>query len=218
MTREIPISRIDYGTNIRTERDEDIAELAKSIEEHDVLQPLVVRPTKGNRFEVICGHRRYRALERVGGDIFVPCIIREDIEDKDILKVQLEENIQRKQMSAFELVEAFEKIKAASKTKLSNEKLAKMLNKKVGWVMNQYFAIRSVNKVYGDDGLNIAKTKKLSAGKIIADYQRKQREANALHGKGYLVYKNGNKIEIRCEEAQVANNLYERLREQCKES
>lgn len=216
MTREIPISRIDYGTNIRTERDEDITELAKSIEKHDVLQPLVVRPTQGNRFEVICGHRRFKALQLVGGDIFVPCIIREDIEDKDVLKVQLEENIQRKQMSAYELVEAFEKMKAQSKNKLTNEQIAKMLNKKTGWVMNQYFAIHNVEKVYGDDGMNIAKTKKLTAGKIIGDYQKKQRAENSLKGEGYSVYRNGRNLVIKCDDMQAADRLYEKFKKQCK--
>lgn len=59
MTREIPLSKILYGTNVRSELDEDIMELAKSIEEHDILQPLVVR-AKGNKYEVICGHRRLK--------------------------------------------------------------------------------------------------------------------------------------------------------------
>ena len=212
MTREIPLSRILYGTNVRSERDEDIIELAKSIEEHDVLQPLVVRPIDRNRSEVVCGHRRYRALQRMGGDIYVPCIIREDISDADVIKVQLEENIHRKQMSAVELVEAFERMKAQSKVKLTNEHIAKMLNKNTAWVMNQYYAVKNIEKVYGDNGRDYVSRNKIGAGKIIADLQKKKRESTKLIKNGFSVEHMGKTITIKCDSLEMVDYVVSELK------
>ena len=211
MTREIPISRIDYGRNIRTERDDDIRELAKSIEEHDILQPLVVRP-KGNRYEVICGHRRYKALQLVGGDITVPCIVRDDIADSDILKVQLEENIQRKQMSAIELVDAFEQMKKQSKVKLTNEAIARKLNKNVTWVLNQYYAVKNIEKVYGDNGRAFVEKNKIGAGKIMADLQKKKRKDSALKKDGFTVEHIGTTITIKCDSKEILDHVIDELK------
>ena len=211
MTREIPLSRILYGTNVRSERDEDIRELATSIEEHDILQPLVVRPM-GNKYEVICGHRRLKALQLVGGDITVPCIIREDIPDSEVIKVQLEENIQRKQMSALELVEAFDKIKAQSRVRITNEKLAAMLNKPVGWILNQYYAVNNIEKVYGDNGKDFVQKNKIGAGKIIADMQKKKRESSKTQQNGFTVEHIGRTITIKCEGADVVNYVLTELK------
>lgn len=197
MTKEIPLSKIIYGENVRSERDEDIMELARSIEKHDVLQPLVVRP-RGNKYEVICGHRRLKALQLVGGDIPVPCIIREDIPDSEVLKVQLEENIQRKQMSALELVEAFDKMKKQSKVKLTNEKIAKMLNKNTSWVLNQYYAVNNIDKVYGKNGRDFVKKNKIGAGKIIADLQKKKRKPSEIQKKEFSIEPLGTTITVRC--------------------
>lgn len=216
MTREIPISKIDYGTNVRSEHDEDIMELAKSIEEHDVLQPLVVRP-KGNRYEIICGHRRYKALKLVGGDIPVPCIVRDDISDSDVVKVQLEENIQRKNMSALELVDAFEKMKAAHKgrTKLTNEAIAKYLNKTVTWVNNQYFAVRRLDELYGSDreSPERKKAEKYAAGKIITDYQNKKREKTKIEKSNFTVEYLGTTIKIKCDTEAAREKILSELKE-----
>ena len=211
MTREIPLSRILYGTNVRSERDEDIIELAKSIEAHDILQPLVVRP-KGNKYEVICGHRRLKALQLVGGDISVPCIIREDIPDSEVLKVQLEENIQRKQMSAIELVEAFDKIKAQSRVKVTNERLATMLNKSVSWILNQYYAVKNIEKVYGDNGKEYVRNNHIAAGKIIGDLQKKNREVTKVQKNGFTIKHNGKTITVKCESVDVVKYVVAELK------
>lgn len=211
MTREIPLSRIVYGTNIRSERDEDIRELARSIEEHDVLQPLVVRP-KGNKYEVVCGHRRLKALQLVGGDIPVPCIVRDDISDTEVVKVQLEENIQRKQMSALELVDAFDRMKKESRVKLTNEAIAKMLNKSIQWVNNQYYAVNSINEVYGDSGTDYVRENKVSAGKIIADMQKKKRKATEIRKAGFSIEHLGTTITVRCASKDVLEHVLSELK------
>lgn len=211
MTREIPLSKILYGTNVRSELDEDIMELAKSIEDHDILQPLVVRP-KGNKYEVICGHRRFRALQLVGGDITVPCIIRDDISDSDLLRVQLEENIQRKQMSAIELVDAFEKMKKQSKRKLTNEQIAAMLNKNLNWVANQYYAVKNIEKVYGENGRDYVQRHRVGAGKILSTLQKQKREATAVRKDGFVVEHIGKTVTVKCDSSEIAEYVVSELK------
>ena len=211
MTREIPISRIDYGVNVRREKDEDIRELADSIEKFDVLQPLVVRPTGNGRYEVLCGHRRLKALKKVGGDIKVPCIIREDIEDQDVIRVQLEENIQRKQMSAAELVASFDEIKRQYGGKLSNKALAEMLHKKEAWVVTQYFAMNTAQKMYGADAEKHVRDDNLTAGRILARYRTIKRKLTQKKNRGYTVEHSGRIITVHCESAAVLFDLLKKL-------
>lgn len=211
MTREIPISRIDYGVNVRHEKDEDIQELADSIEKYDILQPLVVRPTGSGRYKVICGHRRLKALKKVGGDITVPCIIREDIEDQDVFRVQLEENIQRKQMSAAELVAAFEEIKRQYGGKLTNKALAEMLHKKEAWVVTQYFAMNTARKMYGEGSEKRVLDENLTAGRILGRYRTIKRKSTQKKKRGYTVEHSGKIITILCESMTVLFNLLKKL-------
>ena len=211
MTREIPISRIDYGVNVRREKDEDIRELADSIEAFDVLQPLVVRPTGDNRYEVICGHRRLKALKKVGGDIRVPCILREDIEDKDVLQVQLEENIQRRQMNAEELVAAFDEIKRQHGGRMTNQELADMLHKNKSWVDLQYFALNTARKMYGGDAQRRIQKENLSAGQITGRYRKLRRKETSVKKKGYTVEHVGRIITIKCESYAVLCSLLKKL-------
>lgn len=207
MSREILLSKIDYGTNVRVENDNDIKELAKSIEEHDVLQPLVVRPKTGGRYEVVCGHRRYRALQTIGGDVFVPCEVRADIKDEDVLKIQLEENIQRKQMSAFELMEAIERLKARSEKKLTAADIGKMLNKSQQWVAGLQYAVSHAEEVYGKSGLSKAKREKYTMGKILSDWRKKKAEETKFEGTGFSCSALGNSIRIKCESKADADAL-----------
>ena len=211
MTREIPISRIDYGVNVRREKDEDIKELADSIETFDVLQPLVVRPSGYDRYEVICGHRRLKALKKVGGDIRVPCILREDIEDKDVLRVQLEENIQRRQMSAAELVAALDEIKRQHGGRMTNQELADLLHKNKSWVDFQYFALNTSRKMYGGDAQRRIQEGNLTAGQIVGRYRKLKRKETLTKKKGYTVEHIGRIITIKCESNAVLYSLLKKL-------
>ena len=212
-TREIPIYNIDYGTNIRKEKDDEISDLAESIEKYDVLQPLVVRPISGGRYEVICGHRRYKALKKVGGNIPVPCIVRDDIRDEDVLQVQLEENIQRKQMSAAELIAVFDRMKKQSGGKLLNKDIAKMLHKTTQWVENQYFAMAKAKELYGDKAVEYVQKTNATAGKIIGEYQKKKRERNKFEKQGFTVEYIGKIITIKCDNSKTLLRIVNELKQ-----
>lgn len=83
----------------------DIAELARNILEHGVLQPLLVRPLPDGRHEIVAGERRYRAaLEaKLAG---VPCTIR-NLSDVTAFEIQLVENLQRTDLTPIEEAEGF---------------------------------------------------------------------------------------------------------------
>ncbi len=85
-------------------REEDLIELADSIREHGILQPLICRQN-GDQFELIAGERRWRAAQRLGLDT-VPVIVRV-ASDKDVLELALIENLQRAELNPVEEAKAY---------------------------------------------------------------------------------------------------------------
>jgi ParB family chromosome partitioning protein len=83
----------------------NIEELAASIREKGVLEPILVRQIGPNKYQIISGERRYRAAAMVGLDE-IPAI-ELDVDDKEQLEIALIENIQRKDLTAFEEAEGF---------------------------------------------------------------------------------------------------------------
>ena len=104
-------------TNPRKHFDQDsILELAESIREKGVIQPIVLRPKAGgNTFELVCGERRYRACVMVKGAIktrdTIPAIIRE-LNDEEVLQLQIIENLQRKDVHPMDEAVAFKSLMA----------------------------------------------------------------------------------------------------------
>lgn len=87
--------------------EEAINELSKSIKEHGVIQPIVVRPI-GDKFEIIAGERRYKASCMAGLNT-IPAIIT-DLNDKDSAEVALIENVQRENLTPIEEAISYKKI------------------------------------------------------------------------------------------------------------
>lgn len=110
--RKVPISSernvpIEFVTrNPRNPRrmfsEVELEDLAQSIKEHGVVQPIVVRPAPNepDRFELIAGERRWRASQRAGVDK-IPVIIR-DVDDRVALEIAIVENVQRADLNAVE--------------------------------------------------------------------------------------------------------------------
>lgn len=78
-------------------------ELAASIKEHGILQPLLVRPLPGNQYELVTGERRYKAAQAVGLTV-VPVTVRE-MTDPEVLQYALVENLQREDLNPVEETE-----------------------------------------------------------------------------------------------------------------
>lgn len=85
-----------------------LAELAESIRRNGVMQPIIVRPTSGSRYEIIAGERRWRAAKLAGLNR-VPVIIRE-IDDKQALELALVENVQRQDLLPLEEATGYQRL------------------------------------------------------------------------------------------------------------
>lgn len=122
--RQIPIDRIDPNPNQPRQVMGDLSELMASVAEKGVIEPLIVR-SRGDRFQIIAGERRYQAAVQVGlRDL--PVVIR-DVDDNEVIELALVENIQRKDLTAFEEAEALAHL--AQKSSYTHEALARKLGK-----------------------------------------------------------------------------------------
>lgn len=109
-----------------------ITELAESIREHGVIQPIVVRPL-GDRYEIIAGERRYKASVLAGKET-IPAIITE-LNDKDSAEVALIENVQRQDLTPIEEAISYKKI--LDMGYLTQEELATKLGKTQSTIANK---------------------------------------------------------------------------------
>jgi ParB family chromosome partitioning protein len=92
----------------RTFDEDSIDELAASISEVGLLQPVVVRALGGGRYELVMGERRWRASQRAGLD-YIPAIVRET-HDNDMLRDALIENLHRQQLDPLEEAAAYQQL------------------------------------------------------------------------------------------------------------
>jgi len=94
----------------RAFRDEDLADLAQSIREKGVVQPILVRSAKGmaNHYEIIAGERRWRASQRAGQHE-IPVIVQE-VSDKEALELAIIENVQRADLNPLEEAFGYEQL------------------------------------------------------------------------------------------------------------
>jgi ParB/RepB/Spo0J family partition protein len=118
----------------RTVFDEDaLRELAASIREHGVLQPILVRPLGDNRYQLIAGERRWRAT-REAGIATIPALV-EEIDDDTALEISIIENLQREDLSPLEEATMYDRM--VREHGYSIRKLADKLGKDKGYLENR---------------------------------------------------------------------------------
>src|SRR5512136_1077948 len=134
-----PIEEIRPNKNQprKTFSGEKLEELAASIREKGIIQPLVVRK-KGDHYELIAGERRWRAAQRAGLRE-VPVVIQ-DVSDDTAVELALIENIQREDLNAVEEAEAYQAL--LEKFALSQEELARRVGKERSTVANALRLLR----------------------------------------------------------------------------
>lgn len=114
--KELPLNEIRPDENqVRVtlreneiEHAEALQELADSIREHGLLEPILVRETEQG-YVIVAGERRYRACQLAGLDT-IPAIVREFEDEKEILSIQVIENLQRKDLSDYEVCLAVKRL------------------------------------------------------------------------------------------------------------
>ncbi|MGX5721072.1 ParB/RepB/Spo0J family partition protein [Shinella zoogloeoides] len=106
--RLVPIEFV--GRNPRNPRryfdESELQDLASSIRQHGIVQPVVVRTTADSRYEIIAGERRWRAAQ-LAGLIEIPVIIR-DVDDRTALEIAIVENVQRSDLNPLEEAMGYE--------------------------------------------------------------------------------------------------------------
>ena len=129
----LPLDRIrpNKGQPRRTFDDAELAELADSIRQNGVLQPLLVRD-RGDYYEIVAGERRYQAARAAGLDE-VPVVIR-DVSDDDVFKLALIENLQRSDLSPLEEANGYRQL--IREKGLTQEELARILSKSRSTITN----------------------------------------------------------------------------------
>src|ERR1700761_3312296 len=134
--RKVPIEFIKANPrNPRRDFSEaELGELADSIKQHGVIQPIVVRAVKGatDRYEIIAGERRWRASQ-IAGLHEVP-IVPVEVSDSDALEIAIVENVQRENLNALEEAQGYHAL--ANEFKRSQEDIAKIVGKSRSHVAN----------------------------------------------------------------------------------
>jgi ParB family chromosome partitioning protein len=133
--RVIPVDRIEPNPDQpRMVFDEEaLHELAASIREHGVLQPILVRPLGDNRYQLIAGERRWRA-SREAGHATIPALV-EEIDDDTALEISIIENLQREDLNPLEEAAMYDRM--VHDHGYSIRKLADKLGKDKGYLENR---------------------------------------------------------------------------------
>jgi ParB family chromosome partitioning protein len=113
---------------------EELAELASSIRERGVLQPILVRPMPGQEkaYQIIAGERRWRAAQQAGLRA-IPALVR-DLADQEVMEVALIENIQRTDLNALEEARGYDAM--TQRFQRSSDAIAKVVGKSRSHVAN----------------------------------------------------------------------------------
>lgn len=122
--------------------DNALKELALSIREHGVIQPIIVRKI-GTKYEIIAGERRYKA-STIAGLTKIPAIVR-NLDDKESSKVALIENLQRKDLTPIEEARTYQKILDIDN--MTQEELAKTMGKSQSAVSNKLRLLSLSDKI-----------------------------------------------------------------------
>lgn len=174
----------------RKEFDENaLAELADSIAQHGVLQPLLVRPIADGGYQIVAGERRWRA-SRMAGLTEVPVVIRE-LTDSETMELALIENLQREDLSPVEEAMGYKQL--MDEYGFSQDQVSKTVGKSRPSVAN---ALRLLN--LPEEILYLVNTGKISSG----------------HGRTLLAFKNPNdmlKSAKLCTEEEISVRELERM-------
>ena len=172
--------------------EEKLNELASSIKEHGLLEPLLVKKSQDDLYEIICGERRYRACKRANLSS-IPCLIRDDLELNGYA-VALIENIQREDLNPVEMANAFSLM--LNECNLTQEELAKTLGKSRSSVTN----ILRINNLH-DEIKNMIVEDQIDLGhaKVILSLEDKELQLKAAQ---YVIKKG---LTVRQTEELVKN-------------
>ncbi len=182
------------GQPRQTFDEQALAELASSIAEHGILQPIVVRQRSSGQYEIVAGERRWRAAKRVGCTT-VPCVVS-DIADDAMLTLALVENIQRQDLNAIEEAESFRRL--SEELHMTQEQIAKAVGRDRATVAN---AMRLLKLPQETQALVIARRITMGHARALLSLQ----DAALIRQLGEQIISDG--MSVRRTEELVQNHL-----------
>jgi ParB family chromosome partitioning protein len=182
---EIEIAKIRPNENQprKVFRDEALKDLAASIKEKGVLQPVIVSRTGDGSFRLIAGERRWRA-SGIAGLTKIPALIK-DVSSQDAIEIALIENIQREELNPIETADAFQRL--INDFKLTQEALSTRVGKDRATIANylRILKLPAEIKTFINDGrLTLGHAKALLA---IEDRQKQTDAAKKIVNEGLSV-------------------------------
>ncbi len=172
--RMVPIDQVRAGklNPRKTFNEDDLTDLANSIREKGLVQPILVRPEPGasNSYEIVAGERRWRASQRAGLHT-VPVIVR-DLPDQEVLELAIIENVQRADLNPIEEAAGYQEL--IERYAYTQERLAEVIGKSRSHLANTLRLLKLPDTVQSmvSDG-------KISAGHARALVGRDDAEAIA---------------------------------------
>lgn len=133
--QELPIEQVEVNKDQPRQvfSEESIAELAETIQSHGLLQPIIVRPIGDNKYQIIAGERRYRAIKKLNWQK-IPAIVKK-MDEKEAASMAVIENLQREGLTAIEEAESYRKLMDLNQ--LTQLELARAIGKSQAFVANK---------------------------------------------------------------------------------
>lgn len=172
--RQVAVSELEPNpTQPRTQFDEEaLEELARSIRERGILQPILASPGREGRFTILAGERRWRAAQRAGLAA-VPVLVRRVDDPRERLELALVENLQRADLDPLEEAEAYRTL--AEQFGLTHEEISARVGKSRAAVSNQLRLLKLPHRVQ-----ELLRSGQLTAGQarplLALDSERQQIE------------------------------------------
>lgn len=201
---------------------EELQLLAKSIKEHGVLEPLIVRINEDNEFELIAGERRLRAA-KMAGLTMVPVILK-DYDDRKTAQIALIENLQRSNLNTLEEAKAYQTL--IQKFNMTQDVLAQIIGKSRSHIANFVRLLNLSDKVQeflAQQRLNMGQAKPLLAitdedlqiklAEMIISQELSARKAEALVKKVLAGEAIEDKSESKNVESVYLTDVQERLKQ-----
>ena len=220
----VDIKKIDRNKEQPRKRFEEVAleELAESIKQYGVIQPLLVQDKK-DHYEIIAGERRWRASIKAGLTQ-VPVIIK-NLSDQEVVEVSLIENIQRKDLDAIEEALAYKRLK--QEFNLTDDQVAEKVSKSRAAVTNSMRLLKLCDRVQQmiiDEMISEGharallviedEEKQIEVAQMIFDQKLSVREAEKLvksFGKSKIIKKSKNLEQYKVQYDELATKLTDKL-------
>jgi ParB family transcriptional regulator, chromosome partitioning protein len=169
-------------------------ELAQSIRDRGIIQPLIVRPAGNDNYEIVAGERRWRAAQRAGLHE-VPVVVVE-VNDREAFQLAIIENVQRADLNPIEEANAYQRL--ATEFDYSQEEVAKTVGKSRPHVANTLRLLKLTRPVQ-----ELITTNRLDAGhaRILVGLDDQEQLANLIVERGYSV----RQVEAMIRERTVRN-------------